>query len=118
VVKAYAHCCALCGIRMLTLDGHTAVDASHIKPWSLSRDDRPANGMALCKLCHWSFDKGLLGKSQRYTVMSSAQLFAHDNFSGHLSSLKGRVIGKPPERMHWPDPDSLRWHRREVFRAL
>ena len=52
VVKAYAHCCALCGIRMLTLDGHTAVDAPHIKPWSLSRDDRPANGMALCKLCH------------------------------------------------------------------
>lgn len=118
VVKAYAHCCALCGIRMLTLDGHTAVDASHIKPWSLSRDDRPANGMALCKLCHWSFDKGLLGISQRYTVMSSAQLFAHDNFSGHLSSLKGRAIGKPSERMHWPDPDSLRWHRREVFRAL
>ena len=106
VVKAYAHCCALCGIRMLTLDGHTAVDASHIKPWSLSRDDRPANGMALCKLCHWSFDKGLLGISQRYTVMSSAQLFAHDNFSGHLSSLKGRAIGKPSERMHWPDPVS------------
>ncbi len=118
VVTAYDHRCALCGIRVLTLDGHTAVDASHIKPWSLGRDDRPANGMALCKLCHWSFDKGLLGISQRYTVMSSAQLFAHDNFSGHLSSLKGRAIGKPPERMHWPDPDSLRWHRREVFRAL
>lgn len=118
VVTAYDHRCALCGIRMLTLDGHTAVDASHIKPWSLGHDDRPANGMALCKLCHWSFDEGLLGVSQHYTVMASDQLFAPDNLPGHLTSLKGRRIVSPANRMHWPDLDSLRWHRKEVFRAL
>ena len=76
VVTAYDHRCALCGIRVLTLDGHTAVDASHIKPRSLGRDDCPANGRALCKLCHWSFDGGLLGLSRHCTVMSSAQLSA------------------------------------------
>ena len=118
VVTAYDYRCALCGIRIVTFDRHTAVDASHIKPWSLSRDDRPANGMALCKLCHWSFDEGLLGVSRHYTVMFSDQLFAHDNLPGHLTSLKGRTIVGPAERMHWPDPDSLRWHRKEVFRAL
>lgn len=48
VVTAYEHRCALCGIRILTPDGHTAVDAAHIKPWSLSHDDDPRNGMALC----------------------------------------------------------------------
>jgi hypothetical protein len=55
----------------------------------------PPTAWLSASFCHWSFDKGLLGISQRYTVMSSAQLFAHDNFSGHLSSLKGRAIGKP-----------------------
>lgn len=118
VVTAYDHRCALCGIRVLTLDGRTAVDASHIKPWSLGRDDRPANGMALCKLCHWSFDEGLLGVSRHYTVISSAQLTAPNNLAGHLTSLKGRGIVGPAERAHWPDPGSLRWHREEVFRVL
>ena len=45
---------------MRTIDGHTAVDAAHIIPWSISHNDDPRNGLALCKLCHWSFDEGLL----------------------------------------------------------
>jgi putative restriction endonuclease len=117
VVTAYDHRCALCGVRVLTFDGHTAVDASHIEPWSSSRDDRPANGIALCKLCHWSFDEGLLGVSRHYTVMSSAELAAPNNLPGHLSSLKGRGIVGPAERAHWPDPGSLKWHRKNVFRT-
>lgn len=32
VVTAYDHRCALCGIRVRTLEGHTAVDAAHIIP--------------------------------------------------------------------------------------
>ena len=118
VVTAYAHRCALCGIRMLTFDGHTAVDASHIVPWSVSRDDRPANGMALCRLCHWAFDEGMLGVSEGYAVITSTQLTAPNNLPGHLINLKDRGIVGPAERTHWPDPDSLRWHREEVFRAL
>jgi putative restriction endonuclease len=62
VVIAYSHRCALCGIRVQTLDSHTAVDAAHIVPWSISHTDEIRNGMALCKLCHWTFDKGLIGE--------------------------------------------------------
>jgi len=51
-VSLYNHRCALCGIRMLTPDGHTVVEAAHIIPWRQSRDDKPTNGMALCRLCH------------------------------------------------------------------
>ena len=36
VVTAYDHRCALCGIRVRTLDGHTLVEAAHIVPWSES----------------------------------------------------------------------------------
>jgi len=45
---------------MLTSEGHTVVDAVHIIPFSESKNDHPTNGMALCKICHWSFDKGLM----------------------------------------------------------
>ncbi len=50
VVSAYDHRCAFCGIRMLTVDGHTAVDAAHIVPWSVSHNDDPRNGMASAAL--------------------------------------------------------------------
>ena len=39
----------LCGIRMLTQDGHTIVEDVHIRPWSESKDDKPVNGMTLCR---------------------------------------------------------------------
>jgi len=54
----------------------SAIDAAHIIPWSLSHDDAPRNGMALCRLCHWTFDKGLLTVSARYHVVASPQLSA------------------------------------------
>ena len=117
ITTAYAHRCALCGIRVLTLDGHTVVEASHIIPWSLSQDDRPANGMALCRLCHWAFDEGLLKVSTSFTIVTSSQLITADNSPGYLTILEGRSIVGPVETAFWPDLDSLRWHHENVFRV-
>ncbi len=117
IVTAYDHRCALCGIRMLTPDGHTVVDAAHIVPWSITHNDDPRNGIALCRLCHWTFDEGLISVSSKYTVVTSPQLAATRNVPGHLLTLKGRGMIGPAERPLWPDLDSLRWHRRRVFRA-
>ena len=116
VVTAYEHRCALCGIRMMTADGHTVVDAAHIKPWSVSYNDDPRNGMALCRLCHWSFDEGMLGVSSHYLVITSPQLSANHNVPGHVVTLAGRNIIGPGEQLFWPDLDSLSWHRQNVFR--
>jgi putative restriction endonuclease len=115
VTSAYDHRCALCGIRMLTPEGHTAVDAAHIVPWNISYNDDPRNGMALCRLCHWTFDEGLLGVSSEYLVITSPQLAANENVPGHLLTLAKRAIIAPAERPLWPDLDALSWHRREVF---
>ena len=116
VVTAYAHRCALCGIRVRTLDGHTAVTAAHIIPWSVGYDDRPANGMALCRTCHWIFDEGLLSVSLTYEVLASRQLRGADNLPGYLMSLEGRGIARPVERIYWPEHESLKWHRKYIFR--
>ena len=106
--SAYTHRCAFCGIRMRTIDGHTVVDAAHIIPWSVSHNDDPRNGLALCKLCHWSFDEGLLGVSQRYQVITSKALTAHNNIAGHLLTLHERPLVAP---------DALRWHREQCLRT-
>ena len=115
VVTAYYHRCALCGIRMLTPYGHTVVDAAHIVPWSVSHNDDPRNGMALCRLCHWTFDEGLMSVSARYVVIASRQLATGDNVPAHLSALNGRGIIGPVEQFLWPDLEALSWHRQHVF---
>jgi len=117
VVTAYLHRCALCGLRVRTVDGRTAVAAAHIVPWSETRDDRPANGMALCRMCHWTFDEGLLGVSQRYEVLASWQLNTLDNLPGYLTNLEGRGILGPSQEPFWPDTRALRWHYENVFRT-
>lgn len=107
VVTAYDHRCALCGIRVRTLDGHTLVEAAHIIPWSETRDDRPANGLALCRTCHWTFDERLLSVSRDYEVVTSKQLSGPGNLSGYLTSLEGRAIFVPSNNR--TDPTVILW---------
>jgi putative restriction endonuclease len=117
VVTAYLHRCALCGMRVRTLDGHTAVAAAHIVPWSETQDDRPANGMALCRMCHWVFDEGLVRVSSDYAISVSPQLATAGNLPGYLTNLEGRGIVGPSQKPFWPDTESLRWHHNNVFRT-
>ena len=112
VVTAYNHRCALCGISIRTPDNHTAVDAAHIIDWSVSHNDDPRNGMALCKLCHWTFDAGLMSVSGEYTVILSRELSATYNAPGHLSTLEHRGIIGPEQQYLWPDHEALAWHRK------
>ena len=116
VVRIYDHRCAFCGVRMLTSDGRTAVDAAHIIPWSISHADDPHNGMALCGLCHWTFDQGLLGISAKYLVLLSGELRITQNVPGHLLTLESRPIIGPEEQALWPHLEALEWHRQNVFR--
>jgi putative restriction endonuclease len=116
IVTIYKHRCSLCGIRMLTPEGHTIVDAAHVKPWKDSFDDRPTNGMALCKLCHWSFDKGLMTVGKDYEVLVSKRVQVEKNLPGHILTLSDRNIFTPEEHKFWPAQDNLHWHRKQLFR--
>lgn len=115
VVSAYEHRCAFCGVRMLTPQNHTVVDAAHIIPWSYSHNDDPRNGLALCKLCHWTFDKGLVSVSSKYRILTSPQLNTSNNISGHIGTLNQRDLILPSEQSFYPEKDYLEWHRREKF---
>lgn len=113
IVHAYDHRCALCGIRMVTPDGHTVVDAAHIVPWSESHNDDITNGMALCRLCHWTFDEGMIGVRNDYTVITSPLLVRNSNVPGFLLNLADRPIIGPQEYDLWPAREALARHRRK-----
>ena len=116
IVTAYNHSCAMCGLRVQTPDGHTAAAAAHIIPWSQTYDDRVVNGMALCQLCHWGFDEGMLGVTAKYTILTSPQLEAEYNVPLHLPGLKGKSLTLPAEPLFWPEVSGLEAHREETFR--
>lgn len=115
ITKIYEHRCALCGIRMLTPEGHTVVEAAHVIPWSKTHDDKPTNGMALCKLCHWSFDEGLMGVGKEYNILVSDRVRVDKNLPGHILTLSDRLIYTPEEKAFWPKEENLKWHRQNVF---
>ena len=76
-----------------------------------------SNGMALCRLCHLTFDEGLLGVSSRYMVIASPRLAANNNVPGHLLTLDDRGIIGPGERLLWSGLDALSWHRQNVLQS-
>lgn len=94
------------------------VDAAHIVPWNLTHNDTVQNGMALCRLCHWTFDEGLITVSGSYAVLVSKQLSANNNIPSHMQILAGRPIIGPAEQALWPEPDALHWHQQKVFRKF
>ncbi len=59
VTSAYDYRCAACGMRVVVEDA-TMVDAAHLIPFSISKDDDPRNGIALCKNHHWAMDRYLI----------------------------------------------------------
>lgn len=115
IVTAYQHRCAFCGVRVRTPHHHSVIEAAHIIPWSISQNDDPRNGLALCRLCHWVFDEGLIAVSERSKILFSRALRSSYNILGHLGSLEGRPIFPPQGEFLKPDPDALAWHKEEMF---
>ncbi|PKO13400.1 MAG: HNH endonuclease [Chloroflexi bacterium HGW-Chloroflexi-10] len=116
VVKLYQHRCAFCGIRMLTVDGHSAVEAAHIIPWHVNHDDDPRNGVSLCRLCHWTFDEGLISISKEYLILLSGEIKSSQNAAGHLGTMEQRPMLRTKDSLFMPFQESIHYHRENVFR--
>jgi len=116
VVDAYDHTCALCGIRIVTPEGRTAVAAAHIVPWSLSHNDDPRNGMTLCGLHHWTFDQGIVGVRHDYHIKVSSIISKDDERIQPLLTLDNQVLQRPADNTLWPAEEAVRWHTKNVYR--
>ncbi len=60
VLEIYDYMCAACGLRVRLGDGFSLVDAAHLIPFEVSRDDKPDNGLALCPNHHRAMDRFLI----------------------------------------------------------
>ena len=73
--------------------------------------------MALCRLCHWSFDEGIMSVGEHYQVLVSREVQLEHNLPGHILTLRDRNIFTPEQENFWPAQENLGWHRRKYFRG-
>jgi putative restriction endonuclease len=115
IIRLYDYTCAACRLRIITLDGETAVEAAHIFPFAKSFDGSIGNGLALCPLHHWSFDKGLFSIDDDYKMIVSANFEESGNEAFLLRSLQSGEIYLPKEKPFRPSLTMIRWHRQNAF---
>jgi putative restriction endonuclease len=117
MMKLYDYTCAACRLRIITLDGASAVDAAHIIPFSMSHDDGVGNGLALCKIHHWAFDNGLVSLDDRYKLIVSDSFDEKGPTALLLSTLRDKPILLPSQKPFRPALHAVRWHRVNRFQS-
>ncbi len=74
VVHLYDYRCAFCRLKVTRSLSQSIVDGAHIKPFSEFYDNRPDNGISLCKNHHWAFDRGWFAVDDRYQIIVASDL--------------------------------------------
>lgn len=115
IMRIYDYTCAACHCRIITLNGEAAVDAAHIFPFHQSRDDSIGNGVSLCKLHHWSFDRGLFSIDDDYKIIVAATFSESGNEDFSLHKLQSKLMFLPKEKPFRPSLTMIRWHRENIF---
>ncbi len=116
IMWLYDYTCSVCRLRIVTMDGESATDAAHIIPFRISHNDDVRNGISLCKLHHWSFDKGLISLSETYQGIVSPLLSDLRATEWMWTELRNKSVLLPEhERLH-PAQDALAWHRKKILR--
>jgi len=107
--------CAACGVRFF-FDEVDLIDAAHLIPFSESGDDRPQNGMALCKNHHWLMDNAILapgpGRGGDYSrPIWHVRKGLDARFEEHRAVLeiKEKSVILPRDRQYAPSRASLEW---------
>ena len=116
IMGIYNYTCAVCQLYILTMDGESVTEAAHIIPFGISGNDDVRNGISLCQLHHWAFDKGLISLSNTYEVIVSELMSERGPTEWLLTTLRGKVILLPEHDALYPAQEALAWHREEVFR--
>jgi putative restriction endonuclease len=116
VPKVYDSTCAISGLKVISVDGTSLVEACHIVPISVSGDDKVTNGIALCPNLHTAFDRGMIGVDERLRVLVSPSLADNMASPYNLKQFHGQPLRLPFGDVHNPKMESFRWHMRERFR--
>jgi putative restriction endonuclease len=115
VLTNYRYKCAMCGFTGLFNESPFGLDAAHIKWHAYGGPDEMCNGIALCKLHHWAFDRGALTiLKNTLEVIVSARFIAQDPVSLNLlEQIHGNKIDS--YKLEAPSNEFLEWHYDNIF---
>lgn len=115
VVHLYDYRCAFCRLKVTRSLSQSIVDGAHIKPFSEFYDNRPDNGLSLCKNHHWAFDRGWFAVDDRYQILVASDLQEDSPYPRLMREFHGEQILLPSSEEYYPRVDALQWHRKNVF---
>jgi putative restriction endonuclease len=114
VLENFRYSCAFCGFHGLLNGQATGIDAGHVH-WRAHRGpDIVENGIALCKLHHWAFDKGILGIDEATHICIADAFVTQQDGGLPLESLVNRCLAVPPRNKPIAGR-FLEWHRNNVY---
>lgn len=115
ILEVYDYRCAACGVRVLLDQAVSLVEAAHLIPFNVSRNDKPTNGMALCPNHHWAMDRHLIAPvpdgKKRAGIWRVNEKRLDDRIEGQreLVAIAGKSVIPPSEEKFYPAIESLRW---------
>jgi putative restriction endonuclease len=114
ILEVYDYTCAACGLRVRLNDGFSLVEAAHLIPFNVTRDDKPNNGLALCPNHHRAMDRFLIGpcpdrKHRAGIWRVGPALDPRIEGQKALVALDGQRVIAPTEEKFYPAIESLRW---------
>lgn len=112
VLDAYEGHCAVTRERAVP-----ALDAAHIKPFSLTQENHLRNGLLLRADVHRLFDAGYVTVTPEYHVEVSERVRIDFNDGENYFKLNGNQILVPANPGDRPGGAYLQWHNENQFRA-
>jgi putative restriction endonuclease len=116
VLEAYDYRCAASGLRIIVPGGPCLVEAAHIKPFAVTFDDRPVNGIALSPTHHRAFDFNLISPDAdlrwRVSPVFDERIADHRELLG----LEGKPVILGRDARYRPDPEMLAWRMGRLLR--
>lgn len=110
VTDGYERRCAFTGERTLP-----ALDAAHIRPFSMVREHRPDNGMLLRRDLHALFDRGYITVTPDYNIEVSRRIREEFDNGKDYYKLHGSRMRMPASANISPDRTALEWHNTNVY---
>ena len=115
IMRIYNYTCVVCKLQILTLNGESVTEAAHIIPFTNSNNDDVRNGISLCKLHHWAFDRFLFSVDDSFSVTVSDLMTENGPAEWKLASLNGNRILLPEQQELYPATEAFAWHREKML---
>ena len=111
VTDAYNRRCAMTNERTLP-----ALEAAHIRPYSLHGEHIVENGLLLRRDLHALFDRGYITVTPELVIEVSRRIREEFENGRDYYRLHGTSIRGPANPLHYPSTDLLKWHNETLFR--